>query len=631
MASIIRIKRSEVVGNPGTLAAGELAYSALSGTQSNGGDRLYIGMGTETAGDAANHFVVGGKYFTDKLDHVEGTLTANSAIIVDASSKIDVLNVDNLTIDGNTISTTDTNGDLILSPNGVGVVDVDTSKITNVVDPTANQDAATKLYVDNQVSGNNLLTVGTDSGAGYTFSLTDSDLNLAGIDGIFTQTASNSIDKGVYIGISPTGVPAGSYGSSTQIPTFTVNDQGQLTAAGEASVATQLSIAGDSSTTDTVDLLADTLTFVGTGPISTIVTDNTITVSVNPASTAGLGVAAFSASDFSVDSGGNVDLVDTVLKSINTDDGALTIASHGISILGGEGVDVNHTGTAITITGEDATAGSGSANKGIASFDTDNFNVSSGHVTIKDGGVANAELANSSVTLGTTTVALGDTAADIVGLTSVVAGEIKISGNTIENLNAGSAMFIDPAPAGDSEGGFGGQLVIRGDLIVQGTTTTINSTTVSINDLNVVLADSAVSAAAADGAGITIGGDLYVGVKPTFTFDGANDRWELNKNLNLPADLTSLLFNGVDATEVIEDHLGTIFFGDNVTGTSITYDDDANTFTWTNELATITNLGVAQFSGYADGDSAEASGTIRQFDVGAGGEVWIAQLDGGTY
>jgi hypothetical protein len=631
MASIIRIKRSEVVGNPGTLAAGEFAYSALSGTQSNGGDRLYIGMGTETAGDAANHYVVGGKYFTDKLDHVEGTLTANSAIIVDGSSKIDVLNVDNVTINGNTISTTDTNGDLILSPNGVGVVDVDTSKITNVVDPTANQDAATKLYVDNQVSGNNNLTIGTDSGSGFTISLTDSDLNIVGVEGLFTQSASNGIDKGVYIGITSTGVAAGSFGSSTQIPTFTVNDKGQLTAAGEASVATQLSIAGDSSTTDTVDLLADVLTFTGTGPITTVVTDNTVTVNINPASTSGLGVAAFSAADFSVDSGGNVDLADTVLKAITTDDGALAIATHAISILGGEGVDVNHTGTAITITGEDATAGSGSANKGIASFDTDNFSVSSGHVTIKDGGVANAELANSSVTLGTTTVSLGDTAADIVGLTSVVAGEIKISGNTIENLNAGSAMFIDPAPAGDSDGGFGGQLVIRGDLIVQGTTTTINSTTVSINDLNVVLADSAVSAAAADGAGITIGGDLYVGVKPTFTFDGANDRWELNKNLNLPADLTSLLFNGVDATEVIEDHLGTIFFGDNVTGTAITYDDNANTFTWTNELATITNLGVAQFSGYADGDSAEASGTIRQFDVGAGGEVWIAQLDGGTY
>ena len=69
MASIIRIKRSTTSGNPTTLGAGELAYSALGNNDSNGGDRLYIGIGTETGGNAANHFVIGGKYFTDKLDH----------------------------------------------------------------------------------------------------------------------------------------------------------------------------------------------------------------------------------------------------------------------------------------------------------------------------------------------------------------------------------------------------------------------------------------------------------------------------------------------------------------------------------------------------------------------------------
>jgi hypothetical protein len=90
MASIIRIKRSSTSGNPSTLAAGELAYSALTDNGSNGGDRLYIGIGTETAGDAANHYVVGGKFFTDRLDHTAGTLTASSAIVVDSSSKIDV-------------------------------------------------------------------------------------------------------------------------------------------------------------------------------------------------------------------------------------------------------------------------------------------------------------------------------------------------------------------------------------------------------------------------------------------------------------------------------------------------------------------------------------------------------------
>ena len=67
MAAIIRIKRTETSGNPASLASGELAYSALPDNGSNGGDRLYIGMGTETDENAVNHVVIGGKYFTDAI------------------------------------------------------------------------------------------------------------------------------------------------------------------------------------------------------------------------------------------------------------------------------------------------------------------------------------------------------------------------------------------------------------------------------------------------------------------------------------------------------------------------------------------------------------------------------------
>lgn len=139
MASIIRIKRSGVSGNPSTLAAGELAYSALADNGSNGGDRLYFGFGTETAGNAAEHIVIGGKYFTDKLDHSPGTLTASSAVIVDANSKIDVFNVDNLRLDGNALSTTDTNGNLTLSPNGTGKVSYKGLYFLPTADGGANQ------------------------------------------------------------------------------------------------------------------------------------------------------------------------------------------------------------------------------------------------------------------------------------------------------------------------------------------------------------------------------------------------------------------------------------------------------------------------------------------------------------
>ena len=58
------------------------------------------------------------------------------------------LTVDNILVDGNTISTTNIGGNLTLSPNGSGVVDVDNSKISNVATPVASGDAASKGYVD---------------------------------------------------------------------------------------------------------------------------------------------------------------------------------------------------------------------------------------------------------------------------------------------------------------------------------------------------------------------------------------------------------------------------------------------------------------------------------------------------
>jgi hypothetical protein len=141
--SVIKIKRSGTSGAPPSLAQGELAYSYLDGSLVNGGDRLYVGVGTEVGGNAASIDVIGGKYFTSKLDHEPGVLTSNSAVLVDANSKIDLLKVDDLTLDGHTVASST---DLILDP--VGVVDVSGAVVTNLGAPTANTDSTTKLYVD---------------------------------------------------------------------------------------------------------------------------------------------------------------------------------------------------------------------------------------------------------------------------------------------------------------------------------------------------------------------------------------------------------------------------------------------------------------------------------------------------
>ena len=115
--AVIRIKRGTGTTAPSSLKTAELGYAMGTGTQANGGDRLYFGKGDDGSGNATSIVVIGGEYFTGVLAHAAGTLTASAAIITDASNKIDNLKVDNLDLNGNTISSTDTNGNVTLDPN----------------------------------------------------------------------------------------------------------------------------------------------------------------------------------------------------------------------------------------------------------------------------------------------------------------------------------------------------------------------------------------------------------------------------------------------------------------------------------------------------------------------------------
>jgi len=126
MASIIRIKRSSGTAKPGSLNWGEMAY--VTGIGSYGGtnqykDRIFLGD------DGTNVNPVGGHYYTSMMEHTPGSLTGVSntrnsdggiVAVVDNNRKIDEWNVDNITLNGNEISTTDTDGDLVINPNGSG-------------------------------------------------------------------------------------------------------------------------------------------------------------------------------------------------------------------------------------------------------------------------------------------------------------------------------------------------------------------------------------------------------------------------------------------------------------------------------------------------------------------------------
>ena len=113
---------------PASLNWGEMAY--VTGVGQYGGtnqykDRVFLGD------DGTNVNPIAGHYYTSMMEHTPGALagvtnTRNSdggiVAILDSSRKIDVWNVDNLTLDTNTLSSTDTDGDIIFNPNGSGDV-----------------------------------------------------------------------------------------------------------------------------------------------------------------------------------------------------------------------------------------------------------------------------------------------------------------------------------------------------------------------------------------------------------------------------------------------------------------------------------------------------------------------------
>jgi len=130
MATTIKIKRGTGTSAPSSLSAGELAYTGGSGTNSNGGSRLYVGNPAD-----GSVLVIGGKYFADLADHAPGTLTASSAIITDTNNKIDNLLVDNLQLNGNTMTSTGaltitTNAGLTINHSGAVNVSAQTNEFS---------------------------------------------------------------------------------------------------------------------------------------------------------------------------------------------------------------------------------------------------------------------------------------------------------------------------------------------------------------------------------------------------------------------------------------------------------------------------------------------------------------------
>ena len=205
MPTTIKIKRGAATSEtaPSQLGAGELAVTyGDASAHNNGGDRLYIGNSAANA-----NLIIGGKYFMDMLDHAQGTLTASSAVIADSNSKLDNLKVDNIDLNGSAITTTNTNGDLDITPHGTGAVnfkgDGSSTPGTIKIFSETNAKSVTIKAPANSALTTHTLTLPVDDGSANNILVTNGS-------GVLSWSAGVSATTGAFSGnVTSTGNTAG--------------------------------------------------------------------------------------------------------------------------------------------------------------------------------------------------------------------------------------------------------------------------------------------------------------------------------------------------------------------------------------------------------------------------------------
>ena len=265
MATIIQIKRSAGATAPSTLKLGELAYTYATGTQTNLGDRLFVGEGgVDSNGDSNVISVIGGKYFADKLDHVHGTLTASSALIVDTNKAIDEILIGNSTTIGGTLKLNEgtNNGSsyaAIKAPNTLA------SNITFTL-----PDAYGSVNQVIQTDAAGVLSFVTVASATSTTVFTNKtfDANATG------NSITNLEVADFASGVIDTDISTVS-GSDDTIPSA----KAVKTYIDAQVLAVDVDIAGDTGTTAITD--AETFTLAGGNGISSIATNNTVTFAID--------------------------------------------------------------------------------------------------------------------------------------------------------------------------------------------------------------------------------------------------------------------------------------------------------------------------------------------------------------
>lgn len=407
----------------------------------------------------------------------------------------------------------------------------------------------------------------------------DSDVKslFSGGVGLTYDSASGSIR------ITNTGVDSGTYGSASQVPVFTVNAQGQIDSIGEVSVAGVTALTFDDSSGVIEINTADGQSFNATIGLASFTTDN-LTEGSNLYYTDARSRAAFSIdidSDlFAYDSStGVLTIYDSALARTDREE----LFTKGIRIPDGEKITFCD---------------------GIADIFENGGNFFIRRTDVQLPGESNGnDIFIMSRDSGTVYLQSFDGSRDLAHFRDHGGTELYWDNNLRFEILSDKIRLRDDVQVDDN-------LTVLGNLRVDGTTTTLNSTTLSVNDKNIVLADSAVDSAATDGAGITV---FQSGA--AITYDHANATWDLNRPLGrdinvLSEHSTTDLSEGTNLYYTDARSRAAISVVDQV-GSGLSYDSSTGVITYTG----VTASDVRSYFSAAGDLSYDSTTGIFSFDV----------------
>jgi len=264
---------------------------------------------------------------------------------------------------------------------------------------------------------------------------------------------------------------------------------------------------------------------------------------------------------------GNLTIINNVVYVYNSEKGTWSKISSGQPQLS-QYTDINATGTANignVITSQGVYWANGDAYYSAAAGSTTAGGIGTS-IQFNDAGVLNG---NTNFTYNKTTSAV--TLVGNLYTANLIANGGQIRGYLTGAIGANTAntgAFTDLTASGN--------LTVTGNLTINGTQTVVNSTVVTVNDLNLVLANNAATSSAADGAGITVNGPTTAA---TILYTHSTSSWNLNKAV------IGQSFTTLSGGQVIGYHTGAI--GANTANTGV--------------FTSVTTTSAGQLTGYHTG------------------------------